>query len=463
MPRIPHVLFSARPQVITHATVLTTGGQLLPNRNITIKDDGSIGDIFQEGRQAQNEMLADYDNRDVIDADGAIVSAGLIEQHFHGGYTIDFNTASKEEILALLQELPKQGITRVIPTIMTDTTENLVKAANTLRETMAVTQESSFHGAKIEGFSLEGPFISENQRGAHPKDIILQAVSQLPQNVDNLLNSLGRENSQYLKWITIAPEKFGSTPEDIQKVITGLTQKYPHIRFHMGHSAATVPETQAAVAAGVNGVTHMFNQCGAPLSHRDEECKNPNPLLLANTAISKELIADNAHIEPAVLFYHFNQKIGQQSWGSANPFYLKDFTLVSDSSPLTGCEKGTTLEFGGHVAEHVGHLAANKDMYRQDPNQRGIIVGSVRFIGECLLHLHKALKNLMPQDPAYNLYRFLLPMATENPARHLNLDKVGVLKQGNKADIVIWDKNALKPNAVWVEGERIMPGVEYKK
>ena len=49
----------------------------------------------------------------------------LIEQHIHGAFGVDFNTATCDEILALTQELFKLGVGGIFPTLVTDTIENL--------------------------------------------------------------------------------------------------------------------------------------------------------------------------------------------------------------------------------------------------------------------------------------------------------------------------------------------------
>ena len=48
----------------------------------------------------------------------------LIEQHFHGCFGIDFNTASVDDVLYLSKEILKYGIGGIFPTLVTDTPEN---------------------------------------------------------------------------------------------------------------------------------------------------------------------------------------------------------------------------------------------------------------------------------------------------------------------------------------------------
>ena len=45
------------------------------------------------------EIAKDFDEVEFIDANELTITPGLIDQHIHGGYGIDFNNAKAEEIL----------------------------------------------------------------------------------------------------------------------------------------------------------------------------------------------------------------------------------------------------------------------------------------------------------------------------------------------------------------------------
>ena len=49
----------------------------------------------------------------------------MLEQHFHGAYGVDFNTASTDDIVELSQKLVKNGIGGFFPTLVTDSVENI--------------------------------------------------------------------------------------------------------------------------------------------------------------------------------------------------------------------------------------------------------------------------------------------------------------------------------------------------
>ena len=58
----------------------------------------------------------------------------LIEQHFHGAFGIDFNTASVDDVLYLSKKILKYGIGGIFPTIVTDTVENTNRAIALIKE-----------------------------------------------------------------------------------------------------------------------------------------------------------------------------------------------------------------------------------------------------------------------------------------------------------------------------------------
>ena len=58
----------------------------------------------------------------------------LIEQHFHGCFGIDFNTATVDEVLYLSKEILKYGIGGIFPTLVTDSVENTKHAISVIKE-----------------------------------------------------------------------------------------------------------------------------------------------------------------------------------------------------------------------------------------------------------------------------------------------------------------------------------------
>ena len=88
----------------------------------------------------------------------------LIEQHFHGAFGVNFNTANIDDVLYLSKEIKKYGIGGIFPTIVTDTVENTLKAITVIKE--AASRQTP-DMTKIFGIHLEGIFLNPKKKGIH--------------------------------------------------------------------------------------------------------------------------------------------------------------------------------------------------------------------------------------------------------------------------------------------------------
>ena len=94
----------------------------------------------------------------------------LVEQHFHGCYGVDFNTATVDEILDVSAQIIKEGIGYIFPTLVTDTIENINKQVEVIK--LAAKQQTS-DMAKICGVHLEGIFLNPDKKGIHDANLFL--------------------------------------------------------------------------------------------------------------------------------------------------------------------------------------------------------------------------------------------------------------------------------------------------
>ncbi len=146
--------------------------------------------------------------------------------------------------------LIKEGVIAFLPTVSTNSIVILKKAIS-IAENYREKALGNFFG-----LHLEGPFISEKNRGAHPKEFI-----QKP-SIENLKELLNRDHDE-VKMLTIAPEQFDS------EVLKYLEEQ--HIILAMGHTSATYSEA-INFFSGSQAVTHLFN--GMPSIHH----RNPGPI-----------------------------------------------------------------------------------------------------------------------------------------------------------------------------------------
>ena len=94
----------------------------------------------------------------------------FIEQHFHGCYGVDFNTASVYDVLELSHKILKEGVGFIFPTIVTDTVENTVRQIKVIKD--AASRQTS-DMAKICGVHLEGIFLNPEKKGIHNSEWFL--------------------------------------------------------------------------------------------------------------------------------------------------------------------------------------------------------------------------------------------------------------------------------------------------
>jgi N-acetylglucosamine-6-phosphate deacetylase len=98
---------------------------------------------------------------------------------------------------------------------------------------------------------VEGPFISEEKKGAHDVNVIRSA----PKGIADFDDAYGPElkrGSDAISIMTVAPEIDGvldAMPELIKRGIT----------VSLGHSAAQIKAAEAGVAKGACLMTHLFN------------------------------------------------------------------------------------------------------------------------------------------------------------------------------------------------------------
>src|SRR5579872_3016604 len=149
-----------------------------------------------------------YQTETIIDARGCYVTSGLFDLQVNGSTTCDlWADPNANQFNALCQTLLEAGVTAFLPTLITDELRHLNKNIAFL-ESMGVTgqlasicQEKAgkFNASELitmPGIHLEGPFLSPEKPGVHPKQYIKPL--QLSQ-----LQGLARPS---VKLLTLAPE-----------------------------------------------------------------------------------------------------------------------------------------------------------------------------------------------------------------------------------------------------------------
>ena len=156
----------------------------------------------------------------------------MIEQHIHGAFGVDFNTAGVQDVIYLADKLLKHGIGGFFPTLVTDSFDNIKKQINVIKEAAKVCP-------RILGIHLEGIFINPEKSGIHnPKHFSALTVDNYKLIEDD-----------FIKIVTLAPELD-------EGLIEYLHSK--NVKVQAGHCVGW---------GKVDGVTHIFNAM-SEITHR---------------------------------------------------------------------------------------------------------------------------------------------------------------------------------------------------
>ena len=211
---------------------------------------------------------------------GDTLSRRGTDLQINGGLGLAFTELAEGDlprILELLDLLWRDGVEAIAPTLVTC-------AVTPLRQSLAVLRQArERHQAgrcQLLGAHLEGPFLAESRRGAHPLEhIAAPTAAALKERI------AGFEAD--ISLVTLAPEQPGAEALINQLRALGIT-------VALGHSTADADQAALAFQRGVGMITHAFNAMPG-LHHRA-----PGPLGEAcrRGDIALGLIADGVHVHP---------------------------------------------------------------------------------------------------------------------------------------------------------------------
>ncbi|MDZ7637870.1 MAG: amidohydrolase family protein [Bryobacterales bacterium] len=342
------------------------------------------------------------------------LAPGFIDVQVNGFAGADYCQAGTpiEEIGRSLEVIYSSGSSRIFPTVITNSPEEMVGAL----ENLAKAKEQLPNSAVMEGFHVEGPFISPNDgpRGAHPRRWVTKPDIELFHRMQDAAEGL-------VKLFTLSPE-WDEAPAFIEKVAaTGVT-------VSIGHTCATAEQISAAVSAGATMSTHLGNGADKTLM------RHPNYLWqqMADDRLYAGLIADGIHIGQDFL------RVALRAKG-------RDLAvLVTDAAPPAGCEPGSF---------RLGEVEVDL----LPPGDRVVVRGTDRLAGSALF-MHKGVEKLMTLGGL--TLAEAVRMATINPARCCGIDgrKEG-LAAGERADFVKFtchpQTREIRVLETWASGEQM--------
>jgi N-acetylglucosamine-6-phosphate deacetylase len=336
-----------------------------------------------------------------VDLPDAVLVPGFVDIHVHGGGGASYTDGDESDVLRAASFHREHGTTTTLASLVTASQNELLAAVRTLAE--------ATRAGVVAGIHLEGPWLSRAHCGAHDHT---QLRDPAPAEVDALLAA----GDGAIRMVTLAPERDGSDAAITRLVDAGVV-------VAVGHTDATYQQTRRAVELGATVGTHLFNAM-RPLHHREP---GPALALLEDARVAVELIADGVHVHPAVL---------RAVIEAAGPDRV---ALVTDATAAAGLGDG---EF------RLG--AVQVDVVDQVARVRGTstIAGSTATMDQLFRFAASVGSD---RDAALAA---AVRMTSTTPARALGLDRVGILRVGADANLVVLNRD-LHVSAVMARGDWI--------
>jgi N-acetylglucosamine-6-phosphate deacetylase len=361
------------------SSVLVKNGRLIRKHTVEpadlLVDSGRIAAIGKNLTAGQATL---------IDAQGMYVAPGFIDIHIHGAGGSDFMDGGAESVKTILDTVLPHGTTSLLPTLMSEPLSRMRQAIEAIADS---------EDPRILGIYIEGPFFSEEKKGAQP------AAHLLAPDVDSF-QALIDGFTEKIKVVSLAPELPGGLD------LVGVIVRSGMIAA-LGHSNASFSQAMAAIDAGVSQFTHFYNGMSS-LHHR-----NPGAVgagLLATTT-TLELIADGIHVHPRAI------ELMVKTRG------IDYICLITDAVRATGMPDGK-------------YTLAGQEIFVQDGIAR--LVDGESLAGSTLT-MEKAVRNMVQFGfPLHDVVR----AATFVPACRLGVDTTkGSIAVGKDADLVVLNED----------------------
>ncbi len=355
---------------------------ILTNVNIVLLDDiiygGSI--ILKDGFI---QKISNTANSKGYDAKGMYLMPGFIDIHKHGTDGADVCEKNGLEIVA--SSIIKEGVTSFLPTTLTLSESEIVKSLENLCK-----ENVSKKVAKVQGIHLEGPFINKKYKGAQNEKFIVSG------NVETM-EIYKNKSKNNIRIVTYAPEV---ADESFTKYLCDN-----NIVPSCGHSSASFKKIEQHIKYGLKSITH-FHNAQSKHDHREPGVVTAGFYFDLNV----ELICDG---------YHVSEDVVKMIYKVKGDDYI---TLITDSMKATNMPNGE-YEFGG--------LKVVKD-----DNTVQLLSGN---LAGSVLTMDKAIRNMKKFTNCS--FISLAKMSSFNQANLLGLQKLGEIKVGNIADLVLVDEN----------------------
>lgn len=321
---------------------------------------------------------------------------GLFDSHIHGAMGKDTMDASPESLDVIGRYLLSHGITSWMPTTVT---APLADIENALRNVAAY--QPAEDAARPMGCFVEGPYLTEEHRGAHPTEYLREVSAK----EFAALLACGS-----MKALALAPEKANA--------VAFIDYAKEHgVHISLAHTSASYEEAVLAIEHGADAAVHTY--CGMSTMHH--RSVNLLGAALTRDDIYAELIADGIHVSKPAMEVLLRCKPKDR------------VILVSDSISAAGLADGDYVL--GVEAVHVKGGIPHTDS--------GSLAGSTTNL---LAEVRRLILELGKNPLA------VVHMASLNPSRRFGVaDRIGSIRSGKLADFIVVDR-AYNLKEVWKDG-----------
>ena len=378
---------------IVNAHVISPGVDL--ENAVVVVEDGRIKSV----RKGPASAKADKNNT-VVDVRGQYLMPGFIDVHTHGALGYDFCDADEKAVFEFARAKLQEGVTTVLPTTLTVSHGELVKAAKNAKKYA----EAGMPYAKVPAIHLEGPFINVKCCGAqNPKYVRKPDIKEV--------KAIAKVYP--VKLISYAVEAEGGAKFAKECFKAGVVPS-------CGHTGAKFADLKPAYRNGLRHMTHFCNQM-TPLHHREIGMVGAGFLV---EDLNTEVICDKIHLCPDMLRLIFTRRS------------LEHIQMITDSLRCSHCKDGYAFEMGG-----LKVLLKNGEARLVEG---GNLAGSTLWMGMGLKNVHD-----VTGIPLKDLVR----CTSWNQAIELGWGKdLGKVEKGYMADLVVINPRSWKPSAVFVDG-----------
>lgn len=325
---------------------------------------------------------------------GLYIAPGLIDIQMNGYMGVDFSDQNlkPEDLKLSINSLRKIGVTSFLPTVVSNDPARMKKSFQILS---GMLKDEDIQLA-IPGFHIEGPYISKVQgfRGAHLEKYIKEP------DWDEF-SGFQKASKNNIKLITIAPEVKDADPFIHKCIEKGVV-------VSLGHHNGNAEEIALAAEAGATLSTHLGNGCANMIDRH----KNPLWPQLANDHLSASIIVDGHHLTKEEVKVFYKTKGVDRT------------ILISDAVDLAGLAPG-------EYNRREKRLILTPDNVIMLPVEN-VLAGAATPLTVCVENMMKftgcGLANA-------------IQMASANPAKLLSMDNIGEIKEGKRADLIVFRIN----------------------